>query len=61
MSSERSPPPDDMRDACRYESGVFPRPDPPRPLTLTRPDPREDLALDEALLRETNDAAGRAS
>ena len=37
---------------------MFPRPDPPRPLDHTRPDPREDLALDEALLRRTNDAGG---
>ena len=37
---------------------MFPRPDPPRLLTLTRPDPREDLALDEALLRETNELGG---
>ena len=37
---------------------MFPRPDPPHFLALTRPDPREDLALDEALLRETNDRGG---
>ena len=37
---------------------MFPRPDPPRLLVQTRPDPREDLALDEALLRETDDRGG---
>ena len=37
---------------------MFPRPTPPRLLAHTRPDPREDLALDEALLRELNDGGG---
>ena len=37
---------------------MFPRPTPPRLLLHTRPDPREDLALDEALLRELNEHGG---
>ena len=37
---------------------MFPRPDPPTLLVHTRPDPREDLALDEALLRTVNETGG---
>ena len=37
---------------------MFPRPDPPRLLLHTRPDPREDLALDEALLRTVDQTGG---
>ena len=37
---------------------MFPRPAPLAFLDLTRPDPRADLALDEALLRAQDDAGG---
>ena len=37
---------------------MFPRVPPPAFLDLTRPDPRADLALDEALVRTVNDRPG---